>query len=1033
MAGVADAHAGAVVINEIFFDPPEKRPLEFVELYNYGSAEVDLAGWSLEKFIFPAGARIGTNGYAVVAQDPAAFEREFGFQPFGPLPARLGNHGDKLALRDAAGQVADEVRYGVGFPWPTAAAGAGPSLERIHPSLPGADPGTWRSAGYPDVTAATRIFMAGEDSKWRWRKGTNEASQPSDAWRQLQFVEDGSWQTGQTSIGYGDGDDRTELTDMRGRYRSIFLRHPFVVAVGPLPTSMVLRVRVDDGCVIWLNGREVARLHMAPGPAAFDSLGQSHEAGAEYEEVPLPNAASLLMPGTNLLAVQAFNAALESSDLTIDVELRTGEGTARRRPTPGALNAVFATNAPPSIREVAHHPEQPKANETVLVTARVSDPDGVRAVTLQWQIADPGGYVRKPDPDYERSWRDIAMHDDGREGDGQAGDGVFSAVMPAEVQVHRRLVRYRIVATDGAGLTVRVPYADDECPNFAWFTYNGLPSWSGSTEPGKTPARQFSGAFLGTFPVYHLLARAEDVERSQWNDAFNKRKFFGTLVYEGRVYDHIEFHNRGMASTYVSGKNKWGFKFNRAREFEPRDNTGRRYRHTWNNFSLNACASPWAQVNRGMAGMDEAVSFRAYQLAGVPAANTHWVHFRVVDHDVEAAPRSQYEGDLWGLYLAVQDPDGAWLRERGLPDGNTYSPETGRKHLAAGMPADGSDWNTFAGTSRSAQPEAWWRAHLDLPTYYSFHAINRVVANIDLRHGGNHCFYHRPDGRWAPIPWDLDMMFIPKTHWPGIIDQTLCLEVPALRLEYQNRAREVLDLFCSDPAPNGGQIGQLVNELGRRLRPAGYDRTWPELDMAMWNWHPRSNAKGQFNLTPFDDGRMGGTWQRTLATPDFAGFCRYILDFSTHTRPALNYAPNDGDQRGYGYGFLWWESKDDTIPQKPTIHSTGPAGFPADHLVFEATPFAAAPKSTNAFAALQWRVARISAPGLAGHVPGQPRHYELEPVWTSAPQTRPASELGLPPTVCSPEVTYRVRARYKDSSERWSHWSEPIQFVAGKP
>ena len=27
---------------------------------------------------------------------------------------------------------------------------------------------------------------------------------------------------------------------------------------------------------------------------------------------------------------------------------------------------------------------------------------------------------------------------------------------------------------------------------------------------------------------------------------------------------------------------------------------------------------------------------------------------------------------------------------------------------------------------------------------------------------------------------------------------------------YQNRAREILDLFCSDAAPNGGQIGQLV-------------------------------------------------------------------------------------------------------------------------------------------------------------------------------------------------------------------------------
>ena len=30
-----------------------------------------------------------------------------------------------------------------------------------------------------------------------------------------------------------------------------------------------------------------------------------------------------------------------------------------------------------------------------------------------------------------------------------------------------------------------------------------------------------------------------------------------------------------------------------------------------------------------------------------------------------------------------------------------------------------------------------------------------------------------------------------------------------------------------------------------------------------------------------------------------------------------------------------------------------------------------------------------------------------------------------------PERTYRVRVRMRDNDDHWSHWSEPVQFVAG--
>ena len=51
---VAGNAAPRVVINEIHFDPADKRPLEFVELHNATAAAVKLSGWTLEKFSFPA-------------------------------------------------------------------------------------------------------------------------------------------------------------------------------------------------------------------------------------------------------------------------------------------------------------------------------------------------------------------------------------------------------------------------------------------------------------------------------------------------------------------------------------------------------------------------------------------------------------------------------------------------------------------------------------------------------------------------------------------------------------------------------------------------------------------------------------------------------------------------------------------------------------------------------------------------------------------------------------------------------------------
>ncbi|MBL9139536.1 MAG: CotH kinase family protein [Verrucomicrobiales bacterium] len=683
----------------------------------------------------------------------------------------------------------------------------------------------------------------------------------------------------------------------------------------------------------------------------------------------------------------------------------------------------FAGSALNGSPRVLYQPTQPRSGQAVSVAIFVPSQNPVVQMTLQVQSVEPGRYRRRTDPEFDQDWQDFPMEPGPQEATNGVAPGTpFTATVPGELQRHRHLMRFRFRGVTDQGSPVAWPNPTNECPNFAWFVYDGLPSWTGASRPGRTDARRFSSNFLATLPAYHLIAKGKDVEQSQWDPEHNRQPFLGTLVYDDRVYDHIQFHNRGQASTYVAGKNKWGFRFPRGQEFHARDAWGRPYRHGWRAFNLNACASPWAQVNRGMAGLDEALSYRAFQLADVPSPDTHWVHFRVIDAVTESNDRDQYQGDLWGLYLVVQDKNGTWLRERGLPDGNLFSAESGLKHRATGMPENGNDLRDFFIGMEHSPSERWWRQHLDVNAFLSFHAMNRVLGNVDLRPDGNYYLYHRPDEQWVVLPHDLDMMFIPRTHWPGTMQAVECLAIPALRIEYKNRAREILDLFCSDASPTGGQVGQLIAEFSRFIAPPGHSRTWAELDEAMWNWHPSSQARGEFNRTPYHDHRFGGDWVRRLSPPDFSGFCQYILDYCTDTRAEKNYRPNDGDQRGYGFGFLQFEARDPEIPERPTIHPLDSAPERNPRFAFGVSKFVS-PKA-HPFQSIEWRLAEIGAEAQG------PWHYELQASRTTPPLTRESPEFHVESTTLQSGRSYRVRARYRDATGRCSHWSHPISVVA---
>ena len=102
--------------------------------------------------------------------------------------------------------------------------------------------------------------------------------------------------------------------------------------------------------------------------------------------------------------------------------------------TPGMPNSRHVTNAGPAIYNVTHHPPVPAANQSVVVTTQVHDPNGVTNLTLYYRIDPATTYTAVP------------MNDDGTGGDAIAGDGIFSATIPG--QAANTLAAFYISATD---------------------------------------------------------------------------------------------------------------------------------------------------------------------------------------------------------------------------------------------------------------------------------------------------------------------------------------------------------------------------------------------------------------------------------------------------------------------------------------------------------------------------------------------------------------------------------------------------------
>jgi hypothetical protein len=724
-------------------------------------------------------------------------------------------------------------------------------------------------------------------------------------------------------------------------------------------------------------------------------------------------------------------------------------------PSPRAANQVFATNAAPNIRQVNHTPKQPASTNQVLVTAKVTDPQGVAAVALHYQIVAPGNYIPAflpftpaqlnaaplatppANPAFEAAanWIAATMHDDGLDGDAAAGDDIYSVMLP--VQPNRTLVRYRITCTDVLGATRRAPFADDPSLNFAYFVYNLIPNYS------SVPATN-----LQTLPIYFLLTRKTDFDVcNAYNGADQLPQFSGSLanearfafnwpgamVYDGEVYDHIRYRLRGANGRYQNGKRNFRFKFNDGRNFAAKDELGNAYPRKWASMS-----SAKGQSNRETLtfSLNENLNYLLMNKVGVPAPNSHYFHWRVVRGAVEAP--SLYDGDFYGLAWVQEDYDANFLEAHNLPKGNLYKLINARR--ASDDHADMVEQRRYQGAfavtngddavriqdallnPNASQTDAWLLANVNYSNWYAYHTICEAVRNYDTWPSANKnaAWFFDTDynatnafnGRFWTLPWDMTDTWGPTWNsgqdlaWNGIWGTTASLH-PNLLRDYRNTMREIRDLLFQPD-----QINPMIDAVAARIAAMA------PADLLRWSYSTPANSSYS---------SLG------LPGPGFTGgLAAYVQDLKNFMFAGGSYswwADRNAVSAGGWITRLDTVANDALIPVKPTIYYVGPTNYPLNALTFECLPFND-PQGAGTFAAMQWRLAEVRNTNQPATDVRIIPPLEWDALWTSGPLTTWSNRIAVPGIYVQTNRLYRVRVRHQDDTGRWSKWSDPVQFSA---
>ena len=163
--------------------------------------------------------------------------------------------------------------------------------------------------------STTESLVTQSSSTWKY---LYDGSDQGTAWRAYGF-NDNSWGSGPGQLGFGDGDENTDIGPKVNGRRSAYFRHKFTVSDVAEITDLSIDLLYDDGAVVYINGQEIGRVEMPTGTIAFDTLATGTSSDNKTTTFTPP--VSTLNEGNNIIAVEVHQKTDTSSDISFDLGL----------------------------------------------------------------------------------------------------------------------------------------------------------------------------------------------------------------------------------------------------------------------------------------------------------------------------------------------------------------------------------------------------------------------------------------------------------------------------------------------------------------------------------------------------------------------------------------------------------------------------------------------------------------------------------------------------------------------------------------
>ncbi len=423
-----EVHQSSPVSNDVVFGtqllitqttpgtPYHESTEEWVELYNRGNQSVDLTGWQLADgihFSFPPQTIMGPGDYLVVANDFQKLSLKYPTATIlGNFDKQLNNDTDRIELRDAFGNPADEVEYYDGGRWPLMADGRGSSLELLNPRADNSKAEVWAASDETQKTTWQTFTYTGI--------ATAPTFNPSKIWNEflIGLLDEGEILIDDIRVVQSPGGGGAELIQ-NGDFEN------GDAAWRILGTHVDSRVMTDP------DDPSNHVLHLvASGPKHhFNNRVETTFLG----NTPIANNTTYelsfrarWLTGSHRLHTEVYYTRLANTTL-LSVPQDNG--------TPGSQNSRFQTNTGPTYSGLAHQPVVPNAGQAVTVTVESEDSDNVSNLTL-WYSVDEG------------SWKSVGMSR-------QANH--YQATIPG--QSTAALVQFYVQGQDALGTTSTYPAA----------------------------------------------------------------------------------------------------------------------------------------------------------------------------------------------------------------------------------------------------------------------------------------------------------------------------------------------------------------------------------------------------------------------------------------------------------------------------------------------------------------------------------------------------------------------------------------------